>query len=91
MKKFGLQLAEEKTRLILFGRFAREVKAEYGEKPDTFVFLGFKHVCGIGRKGEFALVRIPAVKSCRKFLDNVHQWLKVHSHWKRRESSSKGC
>lgn len=85
MKKFGLQLAEEKTRLILFGRFARERKAEYGEKPETFDFLGFKHVCGIGRKGEFALVRIPVVKSCRKFLDRVHQWLKAHSHWKRRD------
>jgi Retron-type reverse transcriptase len=85
MSKFGLQLAEEKTRLMLFGRFARERKAEYGEKPENFEFLGFKHVCGIGRKGEFALVRIPTVKSCRKFLDRVHQWLKVHSHWKRRD------
>lgn len=85
MSKFGLQLAEEKTRLITFGRFARERKAEYGEKPEIFEFLGFKHVCGIGRKGEFALVRIPTVKSCRKFLDRVHQWLKVHSHWKRRD------
>lgn len=85
MNKFGLQLAEEKTRLMLFGRFARERKAEYGEKPENFEFLGFKHVCGIGRKGEFALVRIPTVKSCRKFLDRVHQWLKVHSHWKRRD------
>ena len=85
MKKFGLQLAEEKTRLIIFGRFARERKAEYGEKPETFDFLGFKHVCGVGRRGEFALVRIPTVKSCRKFLDRVHQWLKSHSHWKRRD------
>ncbi|GAB6172401.1 group II intron reverse transcriptase/maturase [Paradesulfitobacterium aromaticivorans] len=85
MKKFNLELAEEKTRLILFGRFARETKSQYGEKPETFDFLGFKHVCGVGTKGEFALIRIPTVKSCRKFLDRVHMWLKGHMHWKRRD------
>jgi hypothetical protein len=31
-------LAEEKMRLMIFGQFARERKAEYGEKPDTFDF-----------------------------------------------------
>lgn len=85
MKKFNLELAEEKTRLILFGRFARETKSHYGGKPETFDFLGFKHVCGVGTKGEFALIRIPTVKSCRKFLDRVHKWLKGHMHWKRRD------
>ncbi|WP_269751023.1 group II intron reverse transcriptase/maturase [Paenactinomyces guangxiensis] len=85
MKKFGLELAREKTRLILFGRFAKERKAQFGERPETFDFLGFKHVCGVDRKGKFALVRIPTTKSCRKFLDRVHQWLKKHSRWKRRD------
>ncbi len=85
MKKFGLELAAEKTRLIAFGRFAREDKAKYGEKPETFDFLGFKHVCGTDSKGRFALIRIPTVKSCRKFLDSVHTWLVKHRHWKRRD------
>jgi hypothetical protein len=85
MHKFGLELAPEKTRLITFGRFAKERRAEYDEKPETFVFLGFKHVCGQDNKGKFTLVRIPAKKSCRKFLDRVHCWLKKHMHWKRRD------
>ena len=62
-------LAEEKTRLMLFGRFAADRRAEYGQKPDTFEFLGFKHVCGKDRSG--AIRSDPssrAVKSCRKFL-----------------------
>lgn len=42
MEKFRLKLAEEKTRVIQFGRFAIESKAEYGEKTETFDFLGFK-------------------------------------------------
>lgn len=88
MRKFGLELAEEKTRLLSFGRFARERQAHAGEKPGTFDFLGFTHVCGIGRNGKFAVVRIPCVKSCRKFLDRVHAWLKAHQHWRRRDQQA---
>lgn len=84
-EQFNLALAEEKTRLLLFGRFARERKAEYAAKPETFEFLGFKHVCGIDRSGKFALVRIPGQKSCRKFLARTKDWLKSHRHWKRRD------
>ena len=31
------------------------------------------------------LVRIPCVRSCRKFLARVHEWLGRHRHWKRRD------
>jgi group II intron reverse transcriptase/maturase len=85
MKKFSLELAPEKTRMLLFGRFARGSAAEYGMKLETFDFLGFKHVCGTDSNGKFALVRIPCQKSCRKFLDRTHEWLKRHMHWKRRD------
>jgi hypothetical protein len=83
--KFGLELAEEKTRLMRFGRFVRTDLEKTGEKPETFDFLGFKHVCGVDRGGKFALVRIPCVKSCRKFLAKTKEWLKRHMHWKRRD------
>lgn len=83
--RFNLELAEEKTRLLLFGRFARDRAAEYGIQPETFEFLGFKHVCGTDKGGKFTLVRIPSTKSCRKFLANTREWLKRHMHWKRRD------
>jgi len=85
MKKFNLELAPEKTRMLLFGRFASERMAEYGKKPETFDFLGFKHVCGVDENGKSAIVRIPSTKSCRKFLERTHEWLKRHRHWKRRD------
>jgi len=85
MKKFCLELAPEKTRMLRFGRFARERMAEYGTKPETFEFLGFKHVSGTDRNGKVAIVRIPSTKSCRTFLDRTHDWLKRHMHWKRRD------
>src|ERR1700724_1077999 len=64
--QFNLELAEEKTRLLLFGRFAAVERRKHGQRPETFEFLGFKHVCGEDRAGRFALIRIPCTKSCRK-------------------------
>lgn len=85
LKHFGLEVAEEKTRMLLFGRFARERKAEFSEKPETFEFLGFKHVCATDAKGKFNVIRIPSEKSCTRFLENTREWLKRHPHWKRRD------
>ena len=83
--KFGLELAEEKTRVMRFGRFVRSDLAKTGAKPDTFDFLGFKHVCGKDRDGKFALIRVPCEKSRRKFLAKAKEWLKRHMHWKRQD------
>ena len=83
--KFGLELAEEKTRVMRFGRFVRSDLAKTGAKPDTFDFLGFKHVCGTDRDGKFALIRVPCEKSRRKFLAKAKEWLKRHMHWKRQD------
>jgi RNA-directed DNA polymerase len=55
-RKFGLELAEEKTRIMRFRRFARGNLPKTGQKPDTFDFRGFTHICGTDRGGKFALV-----------------------------------
>jgi group II intron reverse transcriptase/maturase len=83
--KFNLELAEDKTRLLFFGRFAAAMRGRRGLRPETFEFLGFKHVCGVDRNGRFALIRIPSAKSCSKFLARVREWLGAHRHWTRRE------
>src|SRR6516165_9020939 len=87
-RKFGLELAEEKTRIMPFGRFVRGNLAKTGQKPDTFDFLGFTHICGTDRGGKFALVRVPCDKSRRKFLAKTKEWLKQHRHWKRQDQQS---
>jgi RNA-directed DNA polymerase len=86
---FDLTLAEEKTRILQFGRFAAADRAAAGLRPEVFDFLGFKHVCGIDRSGKFALIRIPSVRSCKKFLARVHEWLKKHQNWKRRDQQKR--
>jgi len=58
VKKFGLALHPEKTRLIEFGRFAARNRARRGlGKPETFNFLGFTYICGRCRAGSFHLKR----------------------------------
>ena len=64
---------------------AAETKAAYNERPETFDFLGFTHVCGTDRCGTFAVIRLPSRKSCRKFLARTKEWLAGHRHWKRRD------
>jgi RNA-directed DNA polymerase len=88
--EFGLELAEEKTRRILFGRFAGMTCLRHGlGRPETFEFLGFKHVCGVDRKGRFALIRIPSAKSCRKFLARTREWILHNRHWRRWEQQER--
>ena len=59
VRKFGLELHPDKTRLIEFGRYAAERRKKRGEgKPETFDFLGFTHICGRSRqKGYFTVYR----------------------------------
>jgi group II intron reverse transcriptase/maturase len=69
---FGLGLNEEKTRLIMFGRYAAERRAERGlPKPETFDFLGFTHICATRKDGRFKLTRVTSKKRLRAKLREV--------------------
>ena len=71
MTKFGLDLHPEKTRLIAFGRYAKERRAKRGEgPPETFDFLGFTHISGQTRRSEFTIHRI---SSRKKFLAKLKE------------------
>jgi len=78
---FGLDLHEDKTRLIQFGRFAAERRAERGlGKPETFDFLGLTHICAKTRDGRFFLKRITISKRKRAKLKQVKDQLKRRLH-----------
>ena len=66
MAKFGLELHPEKTRLIEFGRYAEQRRAERGEgPPETFDFLGFTHISGKTLGSEFTIQRRTARKKSK--------------------------
>lgn len=77
LAKFGLTLAEEKTKLIPFGRRHWVRDQSY---PEHFDLLGFRHHLGTDRKGRMAVIRIPCPKSVRKFLAGIAEWLGKHLH-----------
>jgi RNA-directed DNA polymerase len=80
LKKFGLVVHPEKTKLIRFGRFAKEQCERSKEgKPKTFDFLGFTHFCTTRQNGEFKLGR----KTIRKRL--VSQIKSVQHELRRRD------
>ena len=79
--KFNLELHEEKTRLIEFGRFAEEDREKDGKgKPETFDFLGFTHICSKKRNGKFKLRRKTMGKRARAKLHEVRTQLKSNIH-----------
>lgn len=79
--QFGLKLHPEKTRLIEFGRFARDNRRRRGwGKPQTFDFLGFTHCCGRTRKGKFMVLRITSGKRMRAKLLAVKTELRRRMH-----------
>ena len=58
LRKFGLELHPEKTRLIEFGRYAAERREKRGKgKPETFNFLAFTHICGTSQKASLLQTR----------------------------------
>ena len=74
MAYFGLSLAEEKCRLIEFGRFAESDRKRRGEgKPETFDFLGFTHICSKSRNGKFIVRRKTSRKKFIKKCKVMHE------------------
>jgi group II intron reverse transcriptase/maturase len=81
MIAFGLQLHPDKTRLIEFGRKAASNRARKGQKkPETFNFLGFKHICGETLGGMFTIFRNPIPERFTAKLKSVAQVLRTRMH-----------
>jgi group II intron reverse transcriptase/maturase len=81
LRKFGLELHPDKTRRIEFGRFAEQDRRRRGEgKPETFDFLGFTHISGKDRNGDFAVKRKTVGKRMRAKLLELKQQLCNRMH-----------
>jgi RNA-directed DNA polymerase len=81
MGTYGLELHAEKTRLIEFGRFAAVNRKSRGkQKPETFTFLGFTHICGHTQRGRFVLQRKSRRDRMRSKLKEIKEQLRCHMH-----------
>ena len=77
LARFSLELAEDKTKLLRFGRFSGRDSTRLSEgTPGTFDFLGFTHYCGRSRAGKFKLKRKTAKKKLRAKFQALKEWFR---------------
>lgn len=90
LKKFNLELAGGKTRMMEFGRFAQENQEKQGNrKPNTFDFLGFTHYCSQTKDGRFQMKvktsksKMSAARGAMKtWLKKMRNKIKSSDMWK---------
>ena len=70
LAKFGLEMEQEKTRILPFGRFK-------GTK-ETFDFLGFMHYNGITRNGKYTVGHKMSKKKRKLKQQAITKWIKEH-------------
>lgn len=84
LAKFNLEIAEDKTKIVYFGK-----KAYYDRKfgrmrnnhqPKTFDFLGFTHYCSCSKNGRFRVKRKTSSKKFRASLKKVKVWIRTNMH-----------
>ena len=81
-QQFGLEVHPDKTRLIELGPHSIANRKQCGEdKPETFDFLGFTHICERHRKtGYFTVRRKTARKRMKAKQKALHQQLRQCRH-----------
>jgi len=72
LAKFKLTVAEEKTRIIPFGR--------YKGTKETFDFLGFTHVNASTRTGKYTVLHLTSKKKLKAKRESAKQWIRWKMH-----------
>ncbi|XID90424.1 group II intron reverse transcriptase/maturase [Paenibacillaceae bacterium WGS1546] len=86
LKKFNLSIAEEKTKIIRFGRGSENEGDKGGRrKPGTFDFLGFRHIWGKGKSGKYRLLRKTSPKKFRTRVKAFKDYIRRNRHMKEQE------
>ena len=75
-EKFGLKVAEEKTRLIKFGRKGWRLAEKQELKPETFNFLGFTHYGKKSRKGYWVMSHKTIKTTLSRKLKEIKEYIK---------------
>jgi group II intron reverse transcriptase/maturase len=80
IKRFGLELAENKTRTVKFGKKWDKHSPDEKQRPGTFNFLGFTHYCSRNHKGNFKTGRRTEKKRYNKAVKKCREWIKQNRH-----------
>jgi hypothetical protein len=80
LAKFGLEVAEDKTRMLEFGRNAYLRSKRSGTKVESFNFLGFTHYCKSSRLGKFIIGHKTSKDNLRRKLSEIKSYVKTVMH-----------
>jgi len=69
LSEFGLSISESKSKIIPFGRNSCS--------KETFDFLGFTHINGVSRKGNYKLVHHTSKKKSQSKKEAIKAWIKT--------------
>lgn len=87
--RYGLRLHPEKTRLVEFRRPRYRPPEDGGQGPGSFDYLGFTHLWGRSRKGNWVVKRKTAKDRLSRAVKAVSEWCRRNRHepiveqWKR--------
>jgi RNA-directed DNA polymerase len=76
LAKFNLEVAEDKTQILEFGRNTYNRSKRTGNKVSTFNFLGFTHYCRGSRKGKFTIGNKTSKDNLRRKLSDMTSYIK---------------
>lgn len=74
--KFGLRVAEDKTKVLKFGRRVWQLSQRRKEKLESFNFLGFTHYCTKSRRGKFIMGHKTSKENLARKLKEMKEWMK---------------
>lgn len=74
--EFRLNISEEKSSIIKFGRRAWESRQNGGSRVSTFNFLGFTHYCTKSRRGKFIMGHKTSKDKLSRAIKEMNLWLK---------------
>ncbi len=76
MEEFHLERAQEKTRQLEVGRYARAKAYRRGEQPKELTFLGMTFFCGKTRYGTFKIKRKTSRKKLGQSWARFTDWIR---------------
>lgn len=80
LKKFNLELADDKSKIMRFGRFAKQNSKD--GKTENFDFLGFTFINGETLTGKYRIIYRTSKKKLKAKKQAVKEWLKMNIHGK---------
>lgn len=80
LKKFNLELAEDKSKIMRYGRFAKQNSKD--GKTESFDFLGFTFINGETLTGKYRIIYRTSKKKLKAKKQAVKEWLKMNIHGK---------